>query len=86
MYAYTIDQERKRAAVETRLHTRYPGVELDVYNLPGLLRIVAHFGTVQLVADHDLKYNVFALVKMFAEDVERAALAADVIRQKGGHL
>lgn len=85
MNTYTIDQERKRAAVETRLHSRYPGVDLDIFNLPGLFRIVAHFGTVQLIADHDIKYNVFALVKMFAEDVERAALAADVLRAKGGY-
>jgi hypothetical protein len=81
MQFYTVDQERKRAGVETRLHARFPQVELDVYNLPGLFRLVAHFGDLQLTADRAIKYNVFSLVKMFAEDIDRATIAAESLEK-----
>lgn len=75
MNTYTIDHERKRAAVETRLRAVHPGVDIEVYNIPNGLYMVAYDGlgaARAIKSEYELKYNVFALVKMFSADIEES--------------
>lgn len=77
MNTYTLDQERKRAGVETRLRAIHPDVEVDIYNIPGgfrmtaarLMGIGADYSH-SIKSQHEMKYNVFALVKLFSADIK----------------